>query len=258
VWKAKLHLKQKLKYPTVYGYLLLFVGFGSIVYLNLDIIGSDGIAISFSTNIASIIEAFAKLLWPIAVFFGIFILRNPLRNFIQHGKWEWDAAEKKLRYLGQQNSNTQSQDVISQISQVLTNEPEYIKPIIDMIKDHLNMSIGNETAKREEFLVSTLAKAAYREQFEAAYNRIFGSQLKALQHLRGYGKSALGFFFDEHKKQVGESEFGANTTPIFAQWLQFLIHYQFINLDGANAEITPIGTAFLEHIEKTYNLQKAF
>lgn len=112
--------------------------------------------------------------------------------------------------------------------------------------------------KREDALIVELTNYMISGSFEFVYNRIFGSQIKALQLLRERGAASefdAADFFRPYSEAFPEVYRGYGLEG----WTTFLAHQGLVEKRGGFFYLTDFGREFLKYIEdKRLTPNKAF
>lgn len=255
VVKPTMPLKEKLKYATFYAYLLIIGGFVWLSANQYNIAPPilEAFQIKISKNTPEFISSISELMWPIAVFLVIFLLRNPIKFLITQGRWEIDSKIGKFTAHGQQEV-TRASDLATEATRTHDGNP-IVTNLVSILRRNLNTQGANNAEDRENRLLQGLANALLREQFEASYNIIFGSQLLALQALKENGRQTLQQFFNMHVNRIKEENIPIS--PNYEGWLQFIQGQGFVEINENIAAITPMGSLFLDYVSgKNYPLDK--
>ena len=113
--------------------------------------------------------------------------------------------------------------------------------------------------EKEEILYKALASNQIARAFETIYYSIFGSQIKALQHLNQSGLSLINVdqlqvFYNEAKTKYPVFY----STYTFESWLNYLQSSVLILSEGGNISITIRGQELLKYlIAQRYSFDKA-
>jgi hypothetical protein len=121
--------------------------------------------------------------------------------------------------------------------------------------DHLTR-ISNDPAQARAEILKWWSAA----RNENAFHRIYGTQMKLLDHLAakepvGDVEANLEPFYAEHKKLV-EAQAGAQPSPSWEAYIGFLASNGFTNTEVRDGirymRITQVGTDFLRYIRETW------
>ena len=104
-----------------------------------------------------------------------------------------------------------------------------------------------EDVDKVDFLVRELAISRLVSHFQAVYNLIFGSQIRALQILNQHGSLPIGEaqLFFASVKSADSSFYGEYK---FEDWLRFLIQANCVTVDNDLISLTPTGFDFLQFL----------
>ena len=91
---------------------------------------------------------------------------------------------------------------------------------------------------------------------EYVYNRIFGSQIAALERLRATGGFATETEAREFLEPYQVMNEAVYSTYPFERWAGFLVDMGLVLREGAGFRMTPVGLGFLDYIEQA-QLSKA-
>lgn len=135
----------------------------------------------------------------------------------------------------------------SQLPAPIDNDP-ILGDLIQQFLTQLQKRVGDDPIKREQVLLSALAREQVNKWHERAYNFIFGSQIRALRLLNNSGwkvdVARLKAIFEDGKEQYpqiyGEAQ--------FEEWMKFLLSWRFVTQDDTTICLTPIGHDFLGYL----------
>lgn len=210
-----------------------------------------------------ILDFASSVAWPVVVIVLLWPLRRLLRGGVPGGftKWianlrrgavklpggieaeiELAAAQKEgAEGLSSPTGLTPAQIPVGQedlIAQLEVNFREQLKPLAD-------------ATAREDVLIRAIALARAQGSHEWIYNRIFGSQIVAMDAMREKGEITMQEMRD-HFDRLFQPPIPDFT---FESWLNFLTSLDLARLGANGFALTPTGTAFLRYVESN-NLSK--
>lgn len=135
-------------------------------------------------------------------------------------------------------------------------EKEPVHPAVQETAKHLRRLFDemrlSSPDERENFLLYRLTQSFFRENFEAAYGVIFGTQLQALAALESGSVLDLSPHHAEHVAKTQEI-FGAENPDVassFDAWFNFLSNFSLVEGTKESARISPIGRLFLIYLRE--------
>jgi hypothetical protein len=212
-----------------------------------------------------ILELVVKILevisWPLVVFIVFFILREPLKNFINNIKKigygnagietgisnkQFDDEEKSpIELLSKGVSNKDIDKAINQFSS------ETMELFATSVKKETNLDSLRTPEERQEILFKYSQVIYLIMHFNKIYNSIYGSQLNLLHRLNSSmfeNKDTLNGFYDYAKKSFPKFYEGYS----YDNYLDYLFSFNLIVLENDNSiKITVLGRDFLKYIIET-------
>jgi hypothetical protein len=162
---------------------------------------------------------------------------------------EWELAEQQ----------TAAKDAPTETA--LPPSPPVLPPAQVAAADEMKAVLGKQvegltSEQRLPVLLDALVRARLHGTHEYVYNRIFGSQIAALERLRGSGGFASEHDAREFLKPYQQQNETVYSTYSFERWAGFLVDMGLVLREGAGFRMTPLGLAFLDYIEEA-QLSKA-
>jgi hypothetical protein len=191
-----------------------------------------------------LVQFIVPLAWPVALLVGIFILRSPIHNLLERVV-ELGPGGAKLSPPQLQTATDSAQRTSEIPIDTSKSDPEldlWEKPIRREIEKRGLVTSDGLT----EQLISALAQANRRADFENVARVIFGTQIGALKQLNSLGplpESTLKKWFKEHKKRAKENAFGD-----FKQWMRYLLDLPLVTMRNGEFEISRYGRQVLDFL----------
>ncbi len=165
------------------------------------------------------------------------------------GALEWELAEQQ----------TAAKDAPTEAA--LPPSPTALPPSQIAAADELRAQLGKQVEslapdQRLPVLLDALVRSRLHGGHEYIYNRIFGSQIAALERLRASGGFATEHDARDFLKPYQEQNEAVYSTYPFERWAGFLVDMGLVLREGAGFRMTPLGLAFLGYIEEV-QLSKA-
>ena len=198
---------------------------------------------------------FEAAIWPIAVIIIAWLFRRPLVRFLDRVR-NIKATGVEVAVGEQDTSQTQlgpsaADDFARTFDNQLLIERE------DTIRTELARIVGKDETQKEKFLIRIIAAQAIRQQFEATYQSIWGSQLTALQiantTLDGVQLRTFETLYNQAVSQYKELYVNYS----FERWLGFMKSHLLCVSNDDKIHITLTGREFLKYIiHEGYTLYK--
>lgn len=191
-----------------------------------------------------------NLVWAAVVVYLVTFHSDRIKkiwDFIKSRDWKLQKGDLKLESLA-------SQKAPEQLNSIPDNPSNNYTPI-RFISDHA-AKIGKEIEraasefpndKIKESFVAVLANTMFRENCEGIYNRIFESQIGALEELEKIGSITRSQALQNWKAFVA-SHSGFYREDDFDAWAQYLLNTNLVVIEGGLYSITPFGLEFLRYI----------
>lgn len=198
---------------------------------------------------------FEAAVWPIAVIIIAWLFRRPLVRFLDRVRnikttgvevaaGEQDTAKTEL-----------GPSVADEFARLFDNQLLIERE--DTIRTELARIVGADETQKEKFLIRVIAAQAIRQQFEATYQSIWGSQLTALQIANTTLDGVQLRTFETLYNQAVSQYKDLYTNYSFERWLAFM-ESQILSLrKDDKIYITLTGREFLKYIiHQGYTLYK--
>jgi hypothetical protein len=121
----------------------------------------------------------------------------------------------------------------------------------NLITSWLNGQNINDPTERERVLTRYLASVNLTSRFEAVYNSIFGTQLRALETLNITAPGGVPLAAVEVWYETGRANYPVmykNGAYTFQEWVDYLHAMMLVTTVGTQVKITLFGREFLKHL----------
>lgn len=194
-------------------------------------------------EVGSLLVNLARALaWPVAAFFILRLFRHELQ-----------ALLPRLRRAGPGGVEFEASQQRKQATAIADADPGELRPVpgiertpaIEQIERKLRESLQQfHEEERLNVAMATLAATRLDAHFAHTYNRIFGSQIRALRNLNQRGGAVPIDEAQQYFEGV-KSEHSVFSNWTFGQYLNFLKQVMFIEERDNHIFLTDIGKAFL-------------
>jgi hypothetical protein len=190
------------------------------------------------------------LAWPACVLViaitAIFVFSKPLERLLDRTK-KISVSKSSLDTTATaqgtsiERKPSRAEELLSPFENALLLEQEAA------IRQDLSNRRIDDSAEREKVLIRHLAAAYIYNRFDYTYQWIFGSQVSALQHLNVVGTASKNDLEGMYTiATITDPGFYANYS--FDQWINFMVYFLLMRVDGDKVGITIAGTEFLKFL----------
>ena len=189
---------------------------------------------------------FDTVVWPVAVIIIALLFRRPLVRFLDRVK---NIKATGVEVIAGEQDTSKSEvgpSAADEFARLFDNQLLIERE--DAIRAEMAGIAGGDQTQKEKFLIRIIAAQGIRQQFEATYQNIWGSQLTALQIANTTLDGVqLGTFETIYNQAVAQNkDWYANYS--FERWLAYMEN-QFLSIrKDDKIYITLTGREFLKYI----------
>lgn len=241
---------KKIFYATVIAYIFQIVGMLGFILDYVNLIKTPSLNISINTNLPDLIRAISDFLYPFGGIIILFWFLPKLLDFLKDHKVSVPILQAMR---GHYNNDASYRENSKQIEDLpnYKNMHDAQKQLIEIIQDELNTYPKEE---HQNLLLEYGTKQKLTADCQYIYERIYGTQIQALQALKNNDELDLRSFHETHKQKIHEAHKQKITDYPNIQpdeWFKFLLGMKLIESKGNDKyALTANGDYLLEYFKK--------
>lgn len=244
---------KKMFHTTVLAYVFLICGMLGFTLDFINLKKTSSLKIAINANLPDLIRAFADFLYPLGGILILFWFLPQLFSFLKDHR----LSVPILQAFRGHNNNLSYREISKKIEDLpnYDNMHEAQKEIINIIEKQLS----NFPADDEKNLLLNYGTIhELKADCEMIYNRIYGTQIQALQALKNNELLNLNSFYEKHKQEAINYSNAFHTD--FNEWIKFLINTNLVeSLKENRYTLTHKGDYVLKYfLDNNLFLDKAF